>query len=277
MKETFTKAEALYKLKESLSIRLGQALEAMTGATQRCLLLPDLNSVPEDEDQFGWSAKYSGGANVQLRIFASTEAWRLIGRTVLEAAGVDEFDDPTLQSTYTETMAQAASSWAPDLSGLAGEKWESDGSANGAQTDSAAETWGYRFPMGDGEARIAVQISQELLTALLEVPALPPPPSVQQSATTITESTLGASQFDLLLDVELPVSVSFGRALVPLKEVLKLSSGSIVELNRAVTEPVEVIVNNCVIARGEVVVVEGNYGVRIQQIVSRQDRLRSVN
>jgi flagellar motor switch protein FliN/FliY len=50
-----------------------------------------------------------------------------------------------------------------------------------------------------------------------------------------------------------------------------------VELNRAVTEPVEVIVNNCVIARGEVVVVEGNYGVRIQQIVSRQDRLRTVN
>jgi flagellar motor switch protein FliN/FliY len=44
-----------------------------------------------------------------------------------------------------------------------------------------------------------------------------------------------------------------------------------------VTEPVEVIVNNCVIARGEVVVVEGNYGVRIQQIVSRQDRLRTVN
>jgi len=81
----------------------------------------------------------------------------------------------------------------------------------------------------------------------------------------------------LLFDVELPVSVSFGRALVPLKEILKLNSGSIVELNRAVTEPVEVIINNCVIARGEVVVVEGNYGVRIQQIISRQDRLRSLN
>ena len=45
--------------------------------------------------------------------------------------------------------------------------------------------------------------------------------------------------------------------------MLKLTSGSIVELNRAVLEPVEVIVNNCVIARGEVVVVDGNYGVRI--------------
>ena len=63
---------------------------------------------------------------------------------------------------------------------------------------------------------------------------------------------------------------------MPLKEVLKLTTGSIVELNRSIVEPVEVIVNNCVIARGEVVVVEGNFGVRIQQVVSRQERLRTL-
>ena len=82
--------------------------------------------------------------------------------------------------------------------------------------------------------------------------------------------------FELLLDVELPVSVSFGRAQVPLKDVLKLTTGSIVELNRSIVEPVEVIVNNCVIARGEVVVVEGNFGVRIHQVISRQERLRTL-
>jgi flagellar motor switch protein FliN/FliY len=82
---------------------------------------------------------------------------------------------------------------------------------------------------------------------------------------------------DVLLDVELPVSVSFGRAQLPLKEVLKLTTGSIVELNRAISEPVEVIVNNCVIARGEVVVVEGNYGVRIHEILSRDKRLRTLS
>jgi flagellar motor switch protein FliN/FliY len=81
---------------------------------------------------------------------------------------------------------------------------------------------------------------------------------------------------DLLMDVELPVSVSFGKTEIPMKDVLKLTTGSIVELNRGVNEPVEVLVNHCLIARGEVVVVEGNYGVRIQQIISRSDRLRSV-
>jgi len=62
---------------------------------------------------------------------------------------------------------------------------------------------------------------------------------------------------------------------MPLQQVLKWTSGSIVELETTVNEPVEVVVNNCVIARGEVVVVDGNYGVRVQQIVSRAERLQT--
>jgi len=278
MKQTFTTEEALVKLKESFSTRIAQALESMTGATQRCYLISELNpskDLPQDGTFLGWKAGYSVGPGVQLRVFASKDNWKLIGRTVLEAAGVDEFDDPTLEGTYIETLAQAASAWAPDLSGMAGKKWESTGSTTGAEPDLAAHCWGYRLPMGEGEAKVIVQVSEELMEALVQPEPVASGPTATAPAT--MEHALPASQFDLLLDVELPVSVSFGRALVPLKEVLKLSSGSIVELNRAVTEPVEVIVNNCVIARGEVVVVEGNYGVRIQQIVSRQDRLRTVN
>jgi flagellar motor switch protein FliN/FliY len=81
--------------------------------------------------------------------------------------------------------------------------------------------------------------------------------------------------FDLLLDVALPVSVSFGRTSLQIREVLKLNTGSIVELDRFVSDPVEVIVNDCVIGHGEVVVVDGNYGVRINQLSSRADRLRT--
>src|SRR5229473_4787244 len=84
-----------------------------------------------------------------------------------------------------------------------------------------------------------------------------------------------SATLELLLDVELPVRVSFGKAQMPLQQVLKWTTGSIVELENAVNEPVEVVVNNCVIARGEVVVVDGNYGVRVQQIVSRAERLQS--
>ncbi|HZU27786.1 MAG TPA: flagellar motor switch protein FliN, partial [Bryobacteraceae bacterium] len=81
-----------------------------------------------------------------------------------------------------------------------------------------------------------------------------------------------AASVDLLLDVELPVSVSFGRTLLPVREVLRMTTGSMIELNRNVNDYVDVIVNNCVIARGEVVVIEGNYGIRVHEIVSRRER-----
>jgi flagellar motor switch protein FliN/FliY len=78
---------------------------------------------------------------------------------------------------------------------------------------------------------------------------------------------------DRLLDVELSLSVSFGRTSVPVHDILKLSSGSIVELNCRANDLVEIIVNDCMIARGEVVVIEGNYGVRVLEIISRGERM----
>ena len=77
----------------------------------------------------------------------------------------------------------------------------------------------------------------------------------------------------VLLDVQMPVSICFGRASMPLREVMKLSSGSAVELDRRPDDEVDIIVNNCVIARGEVVVIDGNYGVRVTAIISREQRL----
>ena len=81
---------------------------------------------------------------------------------------------------------------------------------------------------------------------------------------------------DLLLDVEMPISISFGKTKLPLKDVVKLTTGSIVELDRGVNEQVEILINHHLIARGEVVVVEGNYGVRILEIASPQERLKSL-
>lgn len=91
------------------------------------------------------------------------------------------------------------------------------------------------------------------------------------------EAVKNSGTLDLLLDVELPVSISFGKTQMPLQQVLRWTTGSIVELESAVNEPVEVVVNNCVIARGEVVVVDGNYGVKVQQIISRAQRLQTTN
>ncbi len=104
----------------------------------------------------------------------------------------------------------------------------------------------------------------------------PPAERGRDTAVAARRSSTVPPTMDLILDVELPVSISFGKTELPMKDVLKLTTGSIVELNRGVNDPVEVMVNHCLIARGEVVVVEGNYGVRIQHIASRLDRMRSL-
>jgi flagellar motor switch protein FliN len=71
----------------------------------------------------------------------------------------------------------------------------------------------------------------------------------------------------LLLDIPLEVVVELGRTKKKISEVLELTSGSIVELNKMAGEPVDVYVNNKLIARGEVVVIEEHFGVRIKEII----------
>jgi flagellar motor switch protein FliN/FliY len=96
------------------------------------------------------------------------------------------------------------------------------------------------------------------------------------TATGAGPGTSGNWNIDLLLDVELPVSVSFGHSEMPLKDVLKLGTGSVIELDKSVNDPVVIIVNHKPIAKGEVVVVDGNYGVRILEVESTADRIRSL-
>jgi flagellar motor switch protein FliN len=78
----------------------------------------------------------------------------------------------------------------------------------------------------------------------------------------------GSLHMDALMNVDLPVSISFGSTEMPLADVLKLTTGSIVEFTHRLNEPVNVVVNGCLVARGDVVVVEGNYGVRISEVVA---------
>lgn len=82
---------------------------------------------------------------------------------------------------------------------------------------------------------------------------------------------------ELLLDIPLEVSVELGRVKMQIREVVDLGAGSIVEIDKAAGEPVDVLVNGRLVARGEVVVIEDNFGVRITEILSQQDRMQRLN
>jgi len=81
------------------------------------------------------------------------------------------------------------------------------------------------------------------------------------------------ANLDVLLDIELPLTFRFGAARMTLDQVVGLDTGSIVELDRTVDQPVEVLVNGRVVALGEPLDVEGSLGIRILEIVSPRERL----
>lgn len=87
-----------------------------------------------------------------------------------------------------------------------------------------------------------------------------------------TSQIRSAGNIDLLQDVPLPVTVELGRTTMVVRDILALGPGSIIELDRAAGEVVDVVVNGKLIARGEVVVIDENFGVRITEIVSDTQR-----
>ncbi|HLR41969.1 MAG TPA: flagellar motor switch phosphatase FliY [Pseudogracilibacillus sp.] len=90
-------------------------------------------------------------------------------------------------------------------------------------------------------------------------------------------SNQGQRNLDMLLDIPLSVTVELGRTKKNIEEILDLTQGSIIELDKLAGEPVDVLVNNKLIAKGEVVVIDENFGVRVTDIVSPRDRLMKLN
>jgi len=88
-----------------------------------------------------------------------------------------------------------------------------------------------------------------------------------------TESPDQDRKLDLLLDVPLEVSVELGRSRLSIQNLLALGPGSVVELDKLAGDPLDILVNGRLVARGEAVVVNDKFGVRITDIVSRQERV----
>jgi flagellar motor switch protein FliN/FliY len=86
----------------------------------------------------------------------------------------------------------------------------------------------------------------------------------------------GRSNIDFLLDVPLGVSVELGRARIVVRDMLQLGPGSVLELDKMIGEPLDLLVNDKLIARGEVVVFDENFGIRITDIIKPEDRIRSL-
>jgi flagellar motor switch protein FliN/FliY len=238
---------------------------------------------PEEPDLLWWEQPFQIGAGVAVWVATPRSTWDYAGTLTLKAAGLETVETNEARNTWLEILGQSLSGLARSIGGVLGREVTCETGAERAPETHPETAASLTLTFGDApQSPLWIGFSPKLL----ELVAHPAGAETVEAHTPHMDA--GPAEpaharrgdipptMDLLLDVELPVSVSFGRTEIAMKDVLKLTTGSIVELNRGVNEPVEVLVNHCLIARGEVVVVEGNYGVRIQQIVSRTDRLRSV-
>ena len=228
-----------------------------------------------EEAMLWWAQPFRGAPGATAWVGAARSTWEYAGVATLRAVGLETVEPAEARNTWLEILGQSLSAMARSIGMAIGREVVAEGGAEQAPSPDAREfaSVSVKFTGADLPP-VLIGFSAGLLEAISaplspDPEALPGPPRPASSAA--PSRTMG-----LLLEIELPVSISFGKIRLPMKDVLKLTTGSIIELDRGVHEPVDVLVNQCLVARGEVVVVEGNYGVRIREIASREERLRSV-
>ncbi|MFZ0589375.1 MAG: flagellar motor switch protein FliN [Bryobacteraceae bacterium] len=263
--DTSSRFRELVDLLDDLFTRsLGQSVSSLIGEDVEVT-----SGTPAGQDstplRFEWDLKPASYG--MLWFGGPRQLWLELGKTIL---GDDSDPDPDLiDSTLKEIASQVAGSITTFLNHQyqkqieAGEVRITEGALN---SNPGAKASFHKLLLPNGKAiPVSFCVAESLFQSML------PPKETEETLPALPVDT---KKLELLLDVEMPVSVSIGRAQMPLKDVIKLTTGSVVELSRNVSEPVDIIVNNCVVARGDVVVVEGNFGVRIREVLSKEDRMR---
>ena len=182
--------------------------------------------------------------------------------------------EETISGTVRELLTQAAGAV------------QNGGEFPGLTIDvgSASFYEGLRFPEGTFTRGIAAPVMTAALVVALDgvLEDAPAQPAVSEPPRPAARDDFDAGgpamndRIDVILDIDLPVVVRFGRTELPLRQLTRLSPGSVIDLGRSPDDPVELLVSDRVIARGEVVIVGGNYGVRILDVVSTTERMRSM-
>ena len=212
------------------------------------------SDTPADADAWTW---WSGGLSTHpganFFLGAAEETWEKLGR-----AGSSE-------NTQENAFALVSSCFAKAVE----EHFGNQAAAQDAGPSGApSEDWTrisieIRYPAGQWPSAGCV-LSPEFEEALVAGKSAP---EKTQPAVAPVASQGRMNPGDMLMHVQVPVSVSFGATQIRMKDLLNLTAGSVVELDQALHDNVEVRVNDRVIARGEVVAVEGHYGVRVLELV----------
>ncbi len=146
-------------------------------------------------------------------------------------------------------------------------------------TEISADDWGAAM----AEQTAATPPADDWGAAMAEQTATAPPASTPVQPHVFQQLGIGAGQgtahndLDMIMDIPVQLSVELGRTKMPIKNLLQLAQGSVVELSGLAGEPLDVLINGFLIAQGEVVVVNEKLGIRVTDIITPSERLRRLN
>ena len=252
-KELPAEANDLYlsAAQEGLSQLVGSALTSLSGLMGGARLSGDDASSGLEESDTWLPFKDLGG---DVPIWA--------GRINLNVDGVEPFDlDLTMPVAYAARLAaKIKEATAP--------KEEPAPAAKPSPQPSRSQTQ-------------SAPPAQTVTAASVPLPPRPQGPPidvkpVEFAQLDVTDFAGSAGNLDLIVDIPVRVTVELGRTRKTIGEVLALGPGSVVELNKMAGEPVDVLVNGKLIARGEVVVIDESFGIRVTEVVSKAERIRSM-
>jgi len=152
--------------------------------------------------------------------------------------------------------------------------------------ESYSKMFVYNFTLGDINSLIMFVIDEKIEAALSGEASVSEPEDVSlpEASPSAPSMPTGAAAFsadesnniNLIMDVKLPVRVRIGQKKMLLRDVLSMDIGSVIELNQLANDPLDILVDDHVIAQGEVVIVDGNFGVQVTTIGSKKDRLQQL-
>lgn len=229
----------LSRLEAELARELGQPV-TLTAGGESCEPLPSLAA-----------ALVVPGARLTLAAVPEEVAGLLVaGRLIAE----DQRDADTVRELWTGILASVAA--------------RLEGRAETAGASGAAHAEPCTLRLGDTSARLMLRVEPR------EVPG--ESVATARGASGAAPASAEAGPYDLLLEVELDAQVRFGSRELELKDLLELGPGDVVELDRNVADPVDLIVGGRIVARGEVVLVNGNFGLRVTEVAEPVRRLESI-
>jgi flagellar motor switch protein FliN/FliY len=226
--------------------------QALAGEPELVESLPK----PMTAGAFGFAATLAGDEQGRFSV--------VIDGAILESPLVGEGVDQ--KAGWGELLREVANAAAGDLLAKTGKNCHVEKFEETAGESKASRA----FQLKCGERAFGLLVSDEVRA---------PRPAAQPAAPSTDRPAPPAALspgINLLMDVELEVSLRFGCKELPLGEILDLGPGDVVQLDRNVTDPVDLIVGDKIVACGEVVLVNGNFGLRVTEVASPRQRLESI-